>query len=123
MISFAPDDSIRHFLGFNADRIQEKLNLFPNRLDILSFGNLLLETVIAQGKIFNGNGSRMLSSFRMDVDPVLKYIEKFCEGGQWYTLHIIDFLLNIKFKLKNENNELVYFNGQSITFRLSLRLV
>ena len=32
-----------------------------------------------------------------------------------------DFILSINLELKNENNQLVSFNGQSITFRLSIR--
>ena len=31
-----------------------------------------------------------------------------------------DFISGISFKLKNENNELVSFNGQSVTFQLSI---
>ena len=34
-----------------------------------------------------------------------------------------DFISNINFKLKNEHNKLVSFNGQSITFRLSIKEV
>ena len=34
-----------------------------------------------------------------------------------------DFLSNINFKLKNEYGNLVSFNGQSITFRLSIKEV
>ena len=31
-----------------------------------------------------------------------------------------DFVSSISFILKNKNNELVFFNGQSIIFRLSI---
>ena len=34
-----------------------------------------------------------------------------------------DIISSISFKLKNENNKLVSFNGQSITFRLSIKEV
>ena len=34
-----------------------------------------------------------------------------------------DFISNISFKLRNENGEIVSFNGQSITFRLSIKEV
>ena len=32
-----------------------------------------------------------------------------------------DFISSTKFKIKNENDELVSFNGQSITFRISIK--
>ena len=57
----------------------------------------------------------------MDVDPGWKYIEKFRGGIQWYMMGSEDIISSICFKLKTENNELVSFNGQSITFRLSMK--
>ena len=56
----------------------------------------------------------------MDVDPGYKYIEKSRGGVQWYMMESKDNISSICFKLKNENNQLVSFNGQSITFRLSI---
>ena len=57
----------------------------------------------------------------MDVDPVYKYIEKFRGSVQWYMTESKDVISSICFKLKNENGDLVSFNGQSITFRLSIK--
>ena len=57
----------------------------------------------------------------MDVDPGYKYIEKFRGGVQWYMMESKDILSSICFTLKIENNQLVTFNGQSITFRLSIK--
>ena len=55
----------------------------------------------------------------MDVDPGYKHIEKLRGGFQWYMMDTKDFISSINFKLKNENGNLVSFNGQSFTFRLS----
>ena len=57
----------------------------------------------------------------MDVDPGCKYIEKFSGGVMWYVMESKDIISSVCFKLKNENNKLVSFNGQSITFRLSIK--
>ena len=57
----------------------------------------------------------------MDVDPGYKYIEKFRGGVQWYMMESKDIFSLFCFKLKNENNQLLTFNGQSITFRLSIK--
>ena len=57
----------------------------------------------------------------MDVDPGYKYIEKFRGGVLWYMMESKDVISSICFKLKSENNQLVSFNGQSITFRLSIK--
>ena len=57
----------------------------------------------------------------MDVDPGYKYIEKFRGGVMWYMMESKDIISSVCSKLKNENNKLVSFNGQSITFRLSIK--
>ena len=59
----------------------------------------------------------------MDVDLGYKYIENFRGGVQLYMMQSKDFVSSISFKLKVENNELISFNGQSITFRLSIKKI
>ena len=94
-----------------------------NPVDILSFDNIFIETDIAQGMIFKGKRTGIIHNFTMDVDPGYKYIEKFRGGINFYMLETKDFISSINFKLKNENGLLVSFNGQSITFRLSIKEV
>ena len=60
-------------------------------------------------------------NFTMSVSPGYKYDCRFEGGVQWYMMESKDVILSISFKLKNENNELVSFNGQSISFRLSIK--
>ena len=57
----------------------------------------------------------------MDVDPVYKYIEILRGGVQRYMMESNDIISSICFTLKNENNQTVSFNGQNITFRLSVK--
>ena len=121
VITFVPDDSIRDLLGFNKTTIFEEYNLSPNPVDILSFDNIFLECNIAQGMIFRGKRSGIIHNFTMDVDPGYKYIERFRGDIQWYMMESKDFISSICFKLKNENDQIVSFNGQSITFRLSIK--
>ena len=121
VITFVPDDSIRDLLGFNKTTIFEEYNLSPNPVDILSFDNIFLECNIAQGMIFRGKRSGIIHNFTMDVDPGYKYIEKFRGGVLWYMMESKDIISSICFKLKKENNQIVSFNGQSITFRLSIK--
>ena len=45
--------------------------------------------------------------------------EKKIRALQWYMVESKDFNLNVSFKLKNENGNLVSFTRQSVTFRLS----
>ena len=120
-ITFIPDDSMRGLLGFNKTTIFEEYNLSPHPVDILSFDNIFIETDIAKGMIFRGKRSGIIMNFTMDVDPGYKYIEKFHGGVQWYMMESKDVISSICFKLKNENNQIVSFNGQSINFRLSIR--
>ena len=67
---------------------------------------------IRGGTIFN---------FTMDVDPGFENNRKFKRGISWYMIETIDVISRISFKLRNENNELVSFNGQSISFGLSIK--
>ena len=71
--------------------------------------------------IFKGKRSGNIHNFTMDVDPGYKYTEKFRGGVQWYMMNTKDFISSSNFKLKNENDDFVSFNGQSITFRLSIK--
>ena len=120
-ISFKASDSIGSLLGFNKRTIYDEYNLSDNPVDILSFDNIFIETNIAQGMIFRGKRSGIIHNFTIEVDPGYKYIEKFRGNIQWYMMESKDIISSICFKLKNENNQLVSFNGQSVTFRLSIK--
>ena len=121
VISFVPDDSIRDLLGFNATTIYEEYNLSPNPADILSFDNISYECDVVQGMIYREKRNVITRNLTMDVDPGYKYIEKFRGGVQWYMMESEDIISSICFKLKNDNSQLVSFNGQSMTFRLSVK--
>ena len=120
-ISFVFDDSIGNLLGYNEILLWGKCNLSDSPVDILSFDNIFIECNIAHGMIFRGKRSRIIRNFTMDVDPGYKYIEKFRGGVQWYMMETKGIISSICFKLKNENGNLVSFNGQSVTFRLSIK--
>ena len=120
-ISFVSDDSIGSLLGFNKILVWGKYNLSDNPVDILSFDDIFLECDIAQGMIFKGRKSNIVHNWTMTVDPGYKYVEKFSGGISWYMMQAKDIISSICFKLKTENNQLVSFNGQSITLRLSIK--
>ena len=121
VITFVPDDSIGDLLRFNKITIYEEHTLSLNPVDILSFDNIFIECDVAQGKIFRGRRTGIIHIFSMDVDPGFKYIEKFHGGMQGHMMESKDVISSICFKLKNENNQIVSFNGQSVTFRLSIK--
>ena len=50
----------------------------------------------------------------MTVNPGYKYVGSFARGVTEYMMETEDVSSNICFKLKNESNGLVLFNGQSI---------
>ena len=121
MISFAFNDRIGDLLGFNKILVWGKYNLSDNPVDILSFDNIFIECDIAKGMIFEGERSRIIHKWSMDVNSGFRYIEKLCGGVQWYMLESKDIISSISFRLQNENGTLVSFNGQIITFRLSIK--
>ena len=71
--------------------------------------------------MLKGKRSGIIHNFTMDFDPGYKYIEKFRGGVQLYMMQSKDIISSICFKLKNENGNLVSYNGQSVTFRLSIK--
>ena len=46
IITFKPDDSIRDLLRYNKTTLYEEYNLSPNPVDILSFDNIFVETIL-----------------------------------------------------------------------------
>ena len=92
-----------------------------NPVDILSFDDLFIECDIAKGLIFKGKRTGIIPNFTMDVNPGYRYVEKFRGGVQWYMMESKDVISSICFKLKNENRNLVSFNGQAVNFRLSIK--
>ena len=121
IIGFVYDDSIGNFLGFNETILWEEYNLSPKIVDIISFDKIFIETVIARGMIFKGERTGIIHKFTMDVDPGYIYVEEFRGGAQWYMVESKDIVSSFTFKLKNENRNIVSFNGQSVTFRLSIK--
>ena len=71
--------------------------------------------------IYKGKRSSVIHIFTKDFDPFYKQIDKFRGGVQWYIMESKDIISSFSFKLKNEHKRLVSFNGQSITFRLSIK--
>ena len=122
-ISFKASDSIGSLLGFIKRTIFEEYNLSDNPVDILSFDNIFIERDVARGMIFKGKQSKIIFNFTMVVSPGYKYIHKFRGGIQSYMMESKDIISSICFKIKNENDNLVSFNGQSVTFRLSIKEV
>ena len=121
IFSFVLDDSIGKLLGYDETISYHGYNLSPNPVDIISFDNIFIECDIAKRMIFKGKRTGIIHNFTMDVDPGYKYIEKFRGGVQWYMMESKDIISSINFRLKKENGNLVSFNGQSVTFRLSIK--
>ena len=57
----------------------------------------------------------------MDVDSGYNYIEKFRGGVQWNMAETSEFISSISSILKIEKNQRASVNGQSITFRSSIK--
>ena len=57
----------------------------------------------------------------MTIDPGYKYVEQFAGGPTWYMMESKDITSSVCFKSKNENGNLITFNGQSVTFTLSIK--
>ena len=123
IITFQPDDSIGDLLGFIKTTIYEEYKLSPNPVDFSSFDIIFSDCDIAQGIVFEGERSGIHHNLTMDVDPRYKNFENFAGRVQWYMMESKDIISTISLKFENENNELVSFNDQSITFRLTIKKI
>ena len=115
------DDSISPLLGYHQTILYKQYNLSPNPVDILSFDIIFLECDIAEGMTFKQKRSGILDNWTLTVNLGYKDVESFAGGVTWYMMETKGVISSILFKLENENNELVTFNGQSISFRLSIK--
>ena len=121
IINFNFVDSIKDLLGFHAITLYEEYNLSTNPVDILSFDNVFLDCDIAKGISFKGRKSNIIQNWTRTVDPGNKFAEKFSGGISWFMMQSKGITSSICFKVKNENYQLISFNGQSITFRFSTK--
>ena len=99
----------------------KEYNLSQNPVDILLFDNIFLECKIAKGMLFKGKRSGIIHNWTTTVNPGYKYVEKLSGGITGYMTQTKDVISSTSFKLKNEKNKLVSFNGQSTSFRLSIK--
>ena len=60
---------------------------------------------------FRGKRSGIIHNWTMTVDRGYKYVESSAGGITWYMMETKGVISNINCKLKNENNQLVSFNG------------
>ena len=121
IFGFVFDNSIRNLLGFRETMLFKENNLSDKPVDILSFNNIFLENDIAKGTLFRGERSNIIHNWTMTVDHGYNYIEEFAGGVTWYMMETKDVVSSTFLKLENKNKELVSFNGQSISFRLSIK--
>ena len=82
---------------------------------------MFCECNIAKGMIFKSKRGGIVLIWTMTVSPGYEYVEKLAGGISWFMMDTKIFVSSIRFILKNENGDLVSFNGQSITFRLSIK--
>ena len=71
--------------------------------------------------IFKGTRSGIIHNWTMRVDPGYNFVGKFAGGITWYMMESKDVISSVSFNLKNENIQLISFNGQSISFRSSIK--
>ena len=61
--------------------------------------------------LFKGKRTGIILNFTMSVSPGYKFVERFSGGITWYMMETRDVILSINLKLRNENGNLVSFNG------------
>ena len=115
LISFQPLDSIGNLLWFNAVTLYEEYNIHLIPSIIYHLMNFF-ECDLDEGKILRQKRSETVHDFTIDVDLGYNYVEKIRRGVHWYMIGSKDFIPGIIFELKNENNQVVSYKDQSLTF-------
>ena len=101
--------------------LHEEYNLSEYPVDVLAFDIKFFQCNVAQGKFFISRKSGVIFNWTMTVNPVYKNVERFSGGISWYMMESKDFISSLSFELKNETNQNVSFNGQSLTFRSPIK--
>ena len=112
---------MRNLLGLHETVLFKEYNISPNPVDKISFDNFFIETGIAKRMLFKGKRTGIIHKFSLNANSVYKFVERFSVGITWYMMETKDGFSRISLKVKNENGNLVSFNGESITFRLSIK--
>ena len=81
----------------------------------------LLKCDTVQGTIFRDKRSGIIHNWIKTIDPGFKNVERFSGGFGWYMMESNDNISCFCFKSITESNQLVSFNRQSISFRLSIK--
>ena len=86
----------------------------------MSIDKFSLETDNAQVIFFKGKRIGILFNYTTTINPGYKFVEKLHGETKWYMMENKDFVSNISFISKNENGNLVSFNGRSDIFEISI---
>ena len=121
IISFMFNYGFRNLLGFHETILYKKYNLSPNPVDNLIIDNIFIERDIAHGMIYKQKRSGIIHNWTMTGNPGYNYFESFTGGLTWYMMETKDVISSFSFNLKIGKTQLVSFNGQSISFRLSTK--
>ena len=71
--------------------------------------------------IYKQKRSGIIHNWTLTVNSGYKYAKSFAGGITWYMMETKDVISSISFKLQKENTDLVSFNGQSVSFRISIK--
>ena len=122
-VSFVKDDTTsRDLLGFRAAVLHDEYNLSDRPADIFSFGNFFLETDFAQKKRLSDEDVQEHFIVSL-LDPAYKNVQNFRRENQWFMMETKEHFQKSAFNSKKENGNLASFNGQLVTFRLSINEV
>ena len=84
---------------------------------LVTFSSNLVSLIV---KLLKANDQAIFPFFPMDVDPGNKYMETFRGGVQWYMIESEDFFSNT-ISTKGMEMKNIFFDGQSISLRLSIK--
>jgi hypothetical protein len=121
-VDFKGDKTIRGLLGFNPKVISHGYNISDSTVQITRTSAILIHSDLISGSYNNGIESDILYSFPAYTVPVGYKINVFPPNMIYLPVNR-KIIVNMNFKIKNEEGDILDFKGEDVVIAIHLRQV
>lgn len=119
-INFEPEDSIADILGFNKKILEPNVEHQSDTIvHIFKMNSIRIECNITTNSYINNQRSRVIHEFYPDVDPGYKIME--IPKNVIYFPVTVENIDRLEISIKDQNNRLLNFRGETVTLQLHLK--
>ena len=121
-IDFSPQNSFRKLLGFEPTVYKPGIHTSQNKINITDINTINIECDLIQGGFYNGVKDNIIYNFPALTVPVgYKIIERM--NPPLYLPITRKLIIDIRFRILDQDCHLIYFNNEEINMSLHLKQV